>query len=509
MRLLLFVHRWIGVALAVFMLLWFSTGLIIANSGSVALSRATQLAHLPSLDPQAGWLSANEAIARSAESGGPFNVGAIAEARLRRLGDEPAWIVENRLGERLAVSAASGRPVSVGTALAARIAGDWLAAERKVASIAYIDTVDAVTGLRNAETLRPFHRFAVGDGAGTVLVVSAKSGEILQAATRLERGLHYVGGWLHLFRPLDLLNAGDYRRAALAYAGFLAFVGAATGVVVGWLKWKPGLFGRPTYARGRMQPYREAWLKYHFWAGLVGGAFAALWAGSGFLSTNPGEIFSPAGASRDELVRYYGAGPAAPVENWASILDAARDAVELRVSRLGESAVLVAYYRDGARRPLAPAKQGVAEDDIVAAAARLSGATPIAGRAWLQGYDSYYSPAHGQGALDRPLPALRVDLADRGHTSLYVDRADGRLLLKIDDSRRAYRWLYSAVHHWDFGWFDAHPAARRVWISLLALIGLALAASAVTLAWRRVKRSLPAPASEPAKPGAAPVAPLS
>lgn len=489
MPVLLFIHRWIGVALAVFMVGWLSSGLVIANSGSIAVSRAAQLAHLPPLAPQPGWLSAEAAIARIADSSRDFARGAVvADARLVRLGEEPVWIVENTRGERLAVSAVDGALSDVSPKRAEQIAHDWLLMEKSAAPLAYLDTADSVPGVRNGEAFKPFHRFAARDDVGTIIVVSAKSGDVVQAATRVERALYYAGAWLHLFRPLDLLNAREFRRTALTYAGGLAFLGAFTGVIVGLVKWRPGFFGRPTYSQGRSQPYRETWLKYHFWAGLIGGVFTALWAGSGFLSTNPGQIFSPAAASPAELARYYGA---AQDGDRAAIPEVSENTVELRWTRLEDKAVLSAYDRNGTRQSLAGVSALMDEGALVSAVARLAGSTGIAAREQIAQYDSYYIAGHGEGSTERPLPALRVDLADSGRTSLYIDPADGRLLLKLDDSRRAFRWLYSAVHHWDFGWFRAAHVARRVWIVSWALVGLALAVSAVILAWRRLKRSVP------------------
>jgi hypothetical protein len=484
---LLFVHRWIGVVLAVFMLGWFSSGLVIANSESIAVARAAQLAHLPLLDCRPDWLPAESAIVKASQSFPEFFArGAlVADARLLRLGDAPAWVIENTRGERLAVSAVDGTPLSISPKLAEEAVHNWLLAEKNVAGIAYLDTVESVAGVRNAESLKPFLRFSVLDGDGSILVVSAKSGEIVQAATRAERGLYYVGAWLHLFRPLDLFNAGEFRRTALTYAGAFAFIGALTGVIVGLIKWRPGFFGRPTYSQRRTQPYREKWLKYHFWAGLVAGVFAALWAGSGFLSTNPGQIFSPAAATPAQLARYYG-GP--QLTEGASLPTVGEKIVELRWSRLGEATVLQGYDREGARHVIGSAAP-LDEQLIFTAVSRLADQTAVASRKQVDAYDSYYFPGHGQG--DRPLPVWRADLADAGHTSFYIDPTDGRLLLKLDDSRRAFRWLYSAVHHWDFGWFDASPALRRTWIVGWALIGLVLAVSAVTLAWRRLRRSVP------------------
>lgn len=521
MSLLTFLHRWVGVVLALFMLTWFSTGLVIAFIGSPSVNRAQQLAHAASLSPEDGWLGLGEALRISAAAraaatpkaerpagdmsgqngqhghggGRARGEGGVADARLARIDGQPIWLIENDRGDRSAISAVTGALIEINSETAERIARNWLGAGADAASsLTYLDTVDAPIGVRNSETLKPFHRFAAGDGAGTQIIVSARTGEVVQVATGVERALVYTGNWLHLFRWLDALGGADYRRDALTYAGFFAAVGGATGLILGWIRWKPGFFGRPTYARGRTQPYRETWLKYHFWAGLVGGSFALLWATSGFLSTNPGQIFSQANASREELLRYRGAGLPAVAANWKPSASLGLDAevVELAWSRLGDNALLFAQSRDGSRRALTipEAESSLANDALLAAARRLKSDAPIAASELLRDYDDYYYPNHRQTAADKPLPVLRIDFGDAERTSLYVDPADGRLLAKYDSSRRIYRWLYSAVHHWDFGWFH-HRWLWNGWMATWVSFGIALSASAVVLAWRRLRRTIP------------------
>jgi len=514
MTLITFLHRWVGVVLALFMFVWFATGAVIAFVGSPFVDRAQQLAHAEPLAAEAGWLSLAETLTRAAaqraetrpsdavvgqvanheaHSGGRHGAAQrpqdslVVEARLARLGGAPLWLVEDERGQRSALSALTGAPTKVGPDQAERIAAHWLDG----AALSYLGEQDAPLGVRNAEAGKPYHRFAADDGRE--IVVSARTGEVALVSTRAERGLIYAGAWLHLFRWLDVLGAGDYRRDALTYAGFFAAVGAATGIVVGFVKWKPGLFGRPTYSGRRTQPYREFWFKYHFWAGLVGGSFALLWASSGFLSTNPGQIFSPAGATKEETARWRGAAqPAAWSLPPAATTPLAPEAVELTWARLGEDTALIAVGKDGGRRALATPGALTSFDDtaLIAAAQRLAGEKPVAGSARLDDYDSYYFPGHRQSVLDKPLPVLRIDLADAGKTSLYVDPADGRLLAKFDASRRVWRWVYSAVHHWDFGVFHTH-ALWIGWMAVWVSLGVVLAASAVVLAVRRLRRSLP------------------
>ena len=518
MSILLFLHRWVGVVLALFMLVWFSTGLSIAFIGSPTIDRAQRLAHAPTLAPQDGWLSLGEALSASASaraqaveggrrgrggmaaawrharhehSGGAKGERGVVDARLLRVGDEPIWLVEDDAGRRFALSATNGALIEFDQQAAERIARDWLGAP----SLLYLDTVDTAVGLRNAETLKPFHRFATGDAAGTQIIVSARTGEVAQAATRVERAFVYAGNWLHLFRWLDALGAGDYRRDALTYVGFFAAIGAFTGVVIGWIKWKPGFFGRPTYARGRTQPYRESWLKYHFWAGLIGGTFAFVLGGERLsLHQSGADILAGDGEPRGARALSRGRRFRRP-----SSIGGPRRARPLRRCR---GARLEPPRRGGAahraiarrRAPRCLWRRAASRPRRAIAARR--GASAEGGRRHrlaarlLADYDFYYFANHRQTALDKPLPVLRVDFADAERTSLYIDPADGRLLAKFDTSRRVYRWLYSAVHHWDFGWFRNHWlwwGWMGVWISF----GVALSASAVVLAWRRLRRSLP------------------
>jgi hypothetical protein len=142
--------------------------------------------------------------------------------------------------------------------------------------------------------------------------------------------------------------------------------------------------------------------------------------------------------------------------------------------------------RDGVRVSGPSAGNGFEQDALLAASQRLASGAPVAGQLELTDYDSYYYRARHQSALDRPLPVLRVDLGDPNATRVYLDPADGRLLLKIDASRRAYRWLFTALHHWDFGWL-AYAPVWRLWMLTWISLGLTLAVSGVVLAWRRLR----------------------
>jgi len=512
-RLLFLVHRWAGVALALFMTLWFFSGLVILYSVQMNQTRPQQLAHAEPLQVESGWLSLGEAWERSAaerkkaaasgKSANPAPAGevgkepakrvdnTITEARLLRHAGQPQWLVEDTSGKRFAISAIDGHLQETSAEAAGRIAEQWVSgneASGLTTPVRFLETIDKPMIIRNQDALRPFHHFAVDDGSGSELYISAKSGDVVHASTRLERGLYWAGNWLHFFRFLDLTSWSESRAEILMWSVIAAFVACLTGLIVGWLRWRPGLFGKATYAEGRVHPYRAFWFRWHFWAGLIGGTFAFLWALSGFVTGNTWKLFTPATPSREELVRYYGSGLPAAASDWKPVaLDGtAAYAVELSWRRLGDQAVLLAYDRTGQRQPVAAAVESFGSVALTDAVKRLAGDKVNATHSLLSEYDSYYYLRHGRGSYDRPLPVVRVDLDDEVGTRFYLDPQDGRLLLRQDNSRRAYRWLFNALHYWDIGFLYVRPA-WDAWMLLWIGFGLVLSVSSLFIGWKRLK----------------------
>lgn len=524
-RLLFEIHRWSGIALALFMLIWFFSGLLIVYAPPTTPERAEQLAHAEALLPEAAWLSAGEAWERSeaqrkelagkktaapaasTSSGVPeaskpagekispkyINPAKqIVEARLVTRAGNPLWLIEDGKGQRFAISARDGTLNQTTSEQALQIAQGWVSrnAGEPPANVRYVETLEKPAILRNYDA-RPYHVFEVDDGAGSQLLISARSGEVVHESTRIERGMYWAGNWIHLFRPLDLAGWGESRVEVLKWTAFAAVIAALTGLIVGWLRWRPGFFGKKTYSEGRVHPYRNFWFKWHFWGGLIGGTLALFWAFSGFLNNNPWQLFAPANPSREELARYVGGENPALANSWRAqphVRGAGQpELVELSWRRLGDEAVQQAYFSDGHRlqQTASATLEGYGDPALQAAADRLSGGVPVAALTRLQEYDSYYYLRFHREPADRPLPVVRVELADAAHTYLYIDPRDGRLLSRLDSSRRVYRWLYSALHHWDFGWLYQRPLWDG-WMLSWILLGLVLSTTAVVVGWKRL-----------------------
>ncbi|MEY3760810.1 MAG: hypothetical protein RIR39_2301, partial [Pseudomonadota bacterium] len=219
----------------------------------------------------------------------------------------------------------------------------------------------------------------------------------------------------------------------------------------------------------------------------------------GFVDTNPGKIFSPANPGREEMTRYLGKGIPEAMLTWQPVLPVllttavdGADIVELGWRRLGNDTVLLAHTRDGQRLPQtindATTEPRFSETALLAAVNRVAANTQVESQTVLNEYDSYYYPRHHQSLVEKPLPVLLVKMGDATGTLFYLDPQDGRLLAKLDRSRRVFRWLYSGLHHWDFGWLYQRPL-WDVWMLIWVSFGLVLGASSLVVGWRRLKQT--------------------
>ena len=511
------VHRWLGVLLGLFMFVWLFSGILIMYAAPNNVSRSQWLAHAEILNPQSGWLSLGDAWKTSRDqrraiaterrnenargrsdrdSGGSANnnkgPAGISDARLISQTGEPVWLVDDTRGQRFALSAVDGSVLETSAAQALKIASLWQQnSGGPTNQISYLERVDHTIMLNNRDALQPFHRIAVGDD-GDQLLISARTGEVLLATSRWDRAFYWAGNWIHMFKPLDAIGLGGIRHDVQLWSGLTATIACLTGMIIGWIRWRPGFNGGKTYSQGRTQPYREFWLKWHFWTGLLGGTIALLWAFSGFLSSNPGKIFSQGDATREELGQYLGKEAPEIYLNWhpAPLAELPTGIVELNWRRVGEEAVLLASGRDGKRLPLTVehAQQQFSDAALQAAVRRISADAQVQSRTLLTEYDSYYFPNHHQGLIEKPLPVLLVELADQDGTLLYIDPVDGRLLSKLDKSRRWNRWLSSGLHHWNFGWLYYRPV-WDIWMLFWVGFGLVLSASSLVIGWRRLQKT--------------------
>jgi hypothetical protein len=495
-------HRWLGIILAPLVLLWFISGLVMLYASPSAVTEAQRLAHAAPLHIRSGWLTLREAwtrnSARHQHTASAYEIETIANARLVQQAAKPWWLITNSHGKHFRISARSGKLQTVSPQTALAIAHTWAGQDSD--RVAFVATVAGDNGTRmyTYNPYRPFHRIALHDHAGTELLISARTGEVIRATTRVDRVLTLTGSWLHFLRPLDSLGLKHLRKPTLAWGDFTACLAVLFGLVIGWLRWRPGWFGTRRYSKGRVHPYRWCWSRWHFWLGLIGGIMALGWTFSGFLAATPWQWFSPKRLTAMEKVRYLGAAPPDAMLDWhPSPIPASYQPVELSWRHLGSAAALLAYDHNGRRYLVSRIaanntlpdihNTGFASETLLLASQRLLHYLPLRSYTYLRDYDSYYYPNHRHDIATRPLPVLRVELLDARHTLLYIDPFDGRVVARLDRSRQVYRWLFSALHSWDFGWLYFRPW-WDIWMVPWLLLGIALSVTSLVIGWKRLRR---------------------
>src|SRR5262249_22659410 len=320
---------------------------------------------------------------------------------------------------------------------------------------------------------RPLHRFDFDDPAGTSIYVSGTAGQIVLWTTATQRFWNWLGTiphWLY-FTALrsDVALWSEIVIWASILGSFLTVVGIGLGI---------------TQFRHGRSPYRGIFYWHHL-AGLAFGLVTLTFVVSGLLSMNPWGLLD----SRDggEAVRIQGAAP-----NWGGVrasLAALRaqpalaDAVSLTTAPLAGRLHWLVTREDGSRTRIdaAGAAAPLRPADLAAAAERLAAPHGVAAQGIMGEEDAYYFRRRDAFVL----PVYRVIVNDAERTRYYLDPASGALIQRTDAHRRWHRWLFGALHRFDFPFLRGRPLWDVI-VLLLMLGGTAVAATGSYLALRRI-----------------------
>lgn len=480
---LIFLHKWLGVALALLFLMWFASGIVLYYVPFPALSAGERLAGAPVLRLDgACCLGAQEAAARARV--------AFAEARLGMHGATPVWRVLRSGQERrwVTLDARDGQalgPLTDGqaAAVAERFSGRRALRAERVER-------DQWTVAQGYNAHRPLVRVDMDGPDGLALYVSPGAAEVVLDTRRAERGWNWVGAVPHWLYFTQLRRWPDVWHGVVVWLSLPGVLLALTGVGLGI--WQLYL------NRSRWIPYRKFWMRWHHILGLAASVVSVTWILSGMLSMNPFGVFSPRTATPAERLSWTGATAPALLDparalrlaalaqareidlvqlrgdSWYRLRGAAGPADQVLVSAGGtDPAVLAALPDPAIRAALLALREGE----------QRAGA-PMLTR--LDAYDDLYYARRGAeigaGSYSRPLPVWRAQWADG--VTVYADPASARLLLRADNGSRWQRVLYNGLHSFDFAPLLVRPWLRGTLVVGLSLLGLVMCATACVLAWR-------------------------
>ena len=470
-RTLVMLHRYLGIAVGILMLLWFASGIVMMYVGFPRLTekgRAGALAPIP-------W----QACCRIADGLIPDdqqfyrveieNLVGVPVLRLRRP-PRPDAVID--LAEGVGVRRFDG-------ADARAIALDAITRTAGQTSVVSVDAIDEdqwTIGRYRRD--RPLHRLTFNDPERSIIYVSSTSGKIVLRTTSRERFWNWLGAIPHWFYFTALRSDGPLWSETVIWTAILGSFLTVLGLYLGIAQFRRG-------KDGKLSPYRGLFYWHHL-SGLVFGIFTLTFVVSGLVSMNPWGFLEGAGGA-GEVGRLEG-----PLPTWgevraslAALQGRPANAVSLTTAPLGGELFWLATDADGTVTRLDASGNAapLSEPELAAAAERIAGANGISAQGMLQEEDAYYFSHHDEVVL----PVYRLIANDDQKTRYYVDPKSAALLQRADSNARWHRWLFAGLHRLDFAaWLRKRPLWDIIVITLM-VGGLAGSATGVYLAVRRLR----------------------
>ena len=472
MRVILWMHRYLGVALGLLMTLWCLSGFVMMYRGYPHLAEAARLRGLEPLR----WAACCDARRLGLDDG----------ARLSR------FSVEMLAGRPVLRLAASGPPRTLDLATGAELHG--LAAPTvQAAAVAYARG-NGIAGaphdlglidkdqwtVEGASRRGPVHHLRFDDPAGAELYIADRTGEAVQATTRTTRFWAWLGAIPHWLYPTVLRQNAVLWDAVVVWTSLIGCFLTVTGLYVGIARFR-------RYGGGRWSPYR-GWFYWHHISGLIFGVLTLTWVASGLMTMNPwGFLDTPVGS--DQRQRLAGGIPAAEAKRFiaAAPAMAPADVVRLEAAPLGGHLFVMATRSDGASARLdADGRPAPLTALTVVGAVLATHGPAVTDVIRLDHEDDYYYSGYDGPA---PLPVYRASLRDGQATTLYIDARSGQVVQALDQTARASRWLRTGLHDWDFAGLRRRPVWDVVVLILLAGV-TAVCALGAWLGLQRLQRDL-------------------
>ncbi len=480
---MLLIHRWLGVGLCLFFVLWFLSGIGMMYWEFPDVGPADRLAHASALDPDSVRLTPAEAFAKT-ELSEP-----VTNASLAVFDGRPAY--RFRSGRRdVTVYADSGEVRGeITQEMMRRVATAWTGQAASPETVESIDDVDQWT--IQVRGLKPLWKFAWASGEH--VYVSQASGEVVQHTTPASRLGAYLGPIPHWLYFTPLRKHGPLWSTLVIWLSGLGTGTAILGIIIGISRFSPGRRYRLAGVPVRI-PYSGA-KRWHAVLGLIFGLAAATWAFSGMLSMGP---FFWQGGNESRLgvdalsrrlrgnVRLAGFDARSPRE---AMQLAGVKVRELELVEVAKTPFYIVSAGPGETRivpldgPPEPAfNQRLLQDAVMAAA----GSVALQEFGLIDRYDRYY--------IDRrralPLPVFRVRLDDPARTHYYIDATTARVVGSYSSRDWVARWIYHGLHSLNFPWLYDHRPLWDIVVITFMLGGAALSVTSVMLAWGVIGRRL-------------------
>src|SRR5688572_7846516 len=265
-RVLIFVHRWLGVVLCLVFLLWFPSaiGIMYWDFPDVrptdVIARAEPIQHTQiRLSPAEAWatLGINDAA---------------QDIQLNTFAGRPVYRFDN--GAYTVYADTGEEQIEVSDAMVRRIAEAWTKQPASRARVEQVNEVDQWTVQLRIADLSPLWKFSWPDGEQ--VYVTQTTGDVVQHTTSGSRIGAYVGAIPHWFYFTPLRKNGPTWSKVVIWSSGIGTVAAILGVVIGTWMYSPSRKYRYAGAPSSI-PYRGQ-KRWHTVLGLIFGVATVTWA---------------------------------------------------------------------------------------------------------------------------------------------------------------------------------------------------------------------------------------
>lgn len=451
-------HRWMGIVLCLMFCVWFLTGAMMVFVPFPSLSSAERDAHAELVDVAGVKLTPTQVLKAD-------DTGLRLVSRLGK----PTYVV---MGKQVrVVDASSGQALpNLDHAQAWTIASQF--SDSPINSLTGPFAYDQWVVHNQFDPLRPVFRAAFDDKPRTEIYISAVTGEVIQKTTRKERVLNWLGSvihWVYITPIRSHFWLWDQTVWWVSLAGVFTVI---MGFTLGFIRTSKAL---KNPKRPRITPFR-GWLEWHHKLGLFAGVLVLFWIFSGWLSMDHGRLFSRGEAPNSAMAGYAG-GPLKAALSKVSLddLKVYKDGSRLEFSSIaGVPTVAAAGKRPAPMLPDSFLLKGVAAGWPGLAPDHLESVGPR----------ETFALAEGLAATTR---LARIRDADR--TNVYIDGPTGRILVVMNTSRKAYAWVYYALHTWNWPFLSDHPFIHNTLILILLLAGFSFSLTSLVIGVKRLRLS--------------------
>lgn len=483
-KLILHVHRYLGLAFSILFLVWFLSGFVMMYKGFPNLSTQEKLMGSSPVRFRPDPLNPHKAMELAQLP------GHLTSLRIASILQWPVYRLQDHQGNTETIFADNGNLLQkLDQYHAICIAKEFLGGDVKIKHAVLTDRLDQWTPRTRFLPHLPLYKIFIDDPEKTVVYISSTTGEVVQKLNFNDKVWAWLGAIPHWIYFRDLRIYTQAWRDVVIGLSLVGTIMCLAGLILGIQRYVKAR------KRNRISPYKKAWFRWHHLLGFVFGLVVFTWIISGLFSMNPWR-WSPESVLTAEERQHWQGGDLQVDSSFTDIkqiterFTAHGKVKELELIRIAQRPYWLARYENNQTKLLvaddtqAMPMDSLPKKQLVDLTQKLKPGSTTQEVVWLTDYDSYYY--NKERSLT--LPVIRIKMADAANTWYYIDPKTASVVKKNETASRVERWLYHGLHSLDFPVLFYKRPLWDIVVIFFMLGGTALCITSIALTARWVKR---------------------